>query len=211
MGPAATHSLPTTAGKETGSHGDAQAPLPAQVSHRQGQDGLRAEAQVTPPQTLPQVTLPAHISAFGGATSATVAQMRAAAHLPAHAAPLAAQAARDDGLSMTVLPHAAHMAIESPDGDLAVHMRVRQGSAEITVGGSMAPIFEARAPEARAALASEGLALGRFDSGQQGGGAQGQSAPETPEQTAPPPAGYRPNQSISLPATAADGHIHVTA
>jgi hypothetical protein len=112
---------------------------------------------------------------------------------------------------MTVLPHAAHMAIESPDGDLDLHMRVRQGSAEITVGGSMAHLFEARAPEARAALAGEGLALGRFDSGQQGGGQQNQPTPEIPEAAGEVPTAYRPHQSAPLPDAPADGRIHVTA
>jgi len=102
------------------------------------------------------------------------------------------------------------MAIESPDGDLDLHMRVRQGSAEITVGGSMAHLFDTRAPEARAALAGEGLALGRFDSGQQGGGQQNQPTPETQKRQAnrPPPTGpTKPPSSIAL----GDGRIHVTA
>jgi len=154
---------------------------------------------------------PVQTSATSGATNAAAADLRAAAHLPAHAAPLAAQAARDDGLSMTVLPHSAHMAIESPDGDLDLHMRVRQGSAEITVGGSMAHLFDTRAPEARAALAGEGLALGRFDSGQQGGGQQNQPAPETPEAASESPTAYRPHQTAPLPVAPGDGRIHVTA
>jgi hypothetical protein len=111
---------------------------------------------------------------------------------------------------MTVNPHSARMAIESPEGDLALHLRVRQGSADITVGGSMAHLFETRGPEARAALASEGLALGRFDSGQPGGGQHGQPAPETPERSGEAPAPYRPSPSAP-PPTSAEGRIHVTA
>jgi hypothetical protein len=103
------------------------------------------------------------------------------------------------------------MAIESSDGDLDLHMRLRQGSAEITVGGSMAHLFDTRAPEARAALAGEGLALGRFDSGQQGGGQQNQPAPETPEAAGESPAAYRPHQIAPAPTAPADGRIHVTA
>jgi hypothetical protein len=137
--------------------------------------------------------------------------VRAAARLPVHAAPLTAQAARDDGLSMNVLPHAAHMAIESPDGDLALHLRIREGSAEISVAGSMAHLFDTRAPEARAALAGEGLALGRFDSGQQGGGQQNQPAPEASEAPSESPAAYRPHQTAPVPAAPGDGRIHVTA
>ncbi len=201
--------LPIGEGKQTTDHAAPASSLPAQIAHQPGQTALGTEAQVTTtlPQALPQVALPLPTPA----TSAAAADLRAAAHLPAQAAPLAAQAARDDGLSMNVLPHSAHMAIESPDGDLDLHMRVRQGSAEITVGGSMAHLFETRAPEARAALAGEGLALGRFDSGQQGGGQQNQPTPELPETTGESPTAYRPHQSAPLPDAPADGRIHVTA
>jgi hypothetical protein len=108
------------------------------------------------------------------------------------------------------MPHSAHMAIESPDGDLALHLRVRDGRAEISMAGSMAPLFQTHAPEARAALASEGLSLGRFDLGQQNNGQQGQSAPETPDHASEPPSPYR-NQPGTAAPTAADGRIHVTA
>jgi len=203
------HALPTSDSKQTADHAAPALSVPAQTTHQPGQSGLGAEAQVTTtlPQALPQVTLPLPTPA----TSAVAADLRAAAHLPAQAAPLATQAARDDGLSVTVLPHAAHMAIESPDGDLDLHMRVRQGSAEITVGGSMAHLFEARASEARAALAGEGLALGRFDSGQQGGGQQNQPTPETPEAAGESPTAYRPHQTAPVPVAPGDGRIHVTA
>jgi len=68
----------------------------------------------------------------------------------------------------------------------------------------MAHLFTTRAPEARAALASEGLALGRFDSGQQDGGQPGQPAPETPEFSGETPASYRPTQGSPLPAPTED-------
>jgi len=205
------HTLPTREGKQAGE--ETHPSLQTQIAHELGQNGLRAEAQATTslPQAQPPVSLPVHTQAGSGPTSAAAADPRLAAHLPAHAAPLAAQVAHDDGLSVTVLPHTARVAIESADGDLALHLRVQHGSAEITVGGSMAHLFETRAPEARAALASEGLALGHFDSGQQGGGQQGQPAPETPEASRATPAPYRPHQGPPLPATPADGRIHVTA
>lgn len=126
---------------------------------------------------------------------------------------MAAKDTGDDGLDMTVMSHAAHMSIESSDGDLALHLRVRDGSADVTVGGSMAPLFETRAPEARAALASEGLNLGRFDLGQQGsgsGGRQGQPAPERSEHAAEPATPYRQQSNHHEPAPG-DGRIHVTA
>ena len=193
---------------------------PLQASHEPGPDGPRAEPvlKATQPQPQPpaptqgqaQVPLITHAPGASAPNNSAPVGLHAAPHLPAHAVPLAAQAMRDDGLSMTVMPHAAHMAIESPEGDLALHLRVREGKAEITVGGSMAPLFEARAPEARAALAGEGLALGRFDLGQQGNGQQGQPAPEAPERVPDPPAPYRQQASDPAP-TPSDGRIHVTA
>ena len=184
----------------------------ASIPLAHAQDGLRADAQATATVTQAplQVTLPVPAPTASTPTSAPPTEPRAATHLPAHAASLAAQVTRDDGLSVTVLPHAAHVSIESPDGDLALHLRVRQGSAEISLGGSMAHLFTTRAPEARAALASEGLALGRFDSGQQDGGQPGQPAPETPEFSGETPASYRPTQGSPLPAPT-EGRIHVTA
>ena len=197
-------------GKETGDRAAPGVSLPTPLAYRQ--DGLRAEAQATASLTQAQLQMPppVHAPTAGGPTSTPLADPRGATHLPAHSASLAAQVVRDEGLNMTVLAHAAHMAIESPNGDLDLHLRVRQGSAEITVGGSMAHLFEARAPEARTALAGEGLALGRFDSGQPDGGQHGQPAPETPERVGEAPPPYRPNHGAPL-LTPTDGRIHVTA
>jgi hypothetical protein len=132
-----SRALPTSEGKQTG-----QAPhvsLPDQAAS--GQTRLHAETQVTPstPQAPPQFTLPVHAHGSqwtdqrGGCRPA-IGRSPAGPRIA-----LAAQVAQNDGLSMTVMPHAAHMAIESPDGDLDLRMRVQHGSAEITVGGSMAP------------------------------------------------------------------------
>jgi hypothetical protein len=207
------HASTVSEGKPTTDHAAPSSPAPAPTAAQAAPNGLRADAQMaaTLQQAMPQAAPPVHAPTTPGTASAAAPDLRAAVHLPAHAAALAAQAGRDDGLSMTVHPHAAHMAIESPDGDLDLHMRVRQGSAEITVGGSMAHLFESRAPEARAALAGEGLALGRFDSGQQGGGQQNQPAPESPELAGEPPTAYRPRQTTPASAVPADGRIHVTA
>ncbi len=207
------HAPAISEGKPTTDHAEPPSPAPAPTAAQAAPNGLHADAQMaaTLQQAMSQAAPPVHAPATLGTASAAATDLRAAVHLPADAAPLAALAGRDDGLSMTVHPHAAHMAIESPDGDLDLHMRVRQGSADITVGGSMAHLFDTRAPEARAALAGEGLALGRFDSGQQGGGQQNQPAPEAPEAASEPPAAYRPHQTAPVPAAPSDGRIHVTA
>jgi len=184
----------------------------ATSGQQSGAEGLRAEAPLptTFAQNQSQIPLPNQPSGGTGAINAPAVDPRAAAHPSPHAAPLAAQLSGDEGLTVTVLPHSAHMAIESPDGDLALHLRVREGSAEITMGGSMAHLFQSRAPEARAALASEGLTLGRFDSGQSGGGQNGQPAPELRERSSETPAPYRSSQGTTLPTTQ-EGRIHVTA
>lgn len=148
--------------------------------------------------------------------------------LPVDAAPLANRIAEDPGLTMAVMPQAARLAIDAPDGDLELHLRVRDGSADISVSGSMAPLFDHRAPEVRAALASEGLGLGHYDLNQQGnqgsawqgagqGGQQGQwQPPSDRDAPAPGPAPAKAaavaraetgNQSVSTTS----GHIHVTA
>ena len=105
-----------------------------------GPSGRRAGNGLTDPGSI--ANAPAGSRANRGWTDQRAARRTTwATHLPAHAASLAAQVTRDEGLSVTVLPHSAHMSIESPDGDSALHLRVRQGSAEITLGGSMAHLF----------------------------------------------------------------------
>jgi hypothetical protein len=137
------------------------------------------------------------------------------AFAPAAAAPIVAQAAEDPGLSVTVMPQAARLSVESSEGDLALHLRIKDGSAEVSIGGSLAPMFEQRSAEVQTVLAGEGLSLGRFDLSDQQ--RQGQQAPrELPGDDAGParpntnPA--RPSETASdEPVRAIDGRIHVTA
>jgi hypothetical protein len=138
------------------------------------------------------------------------------AFAPAAAAPIVAQAAEDPGLSVTVMPHAARLSVESSEGDLALHLRIKDGNAEISMGGSLAPMFEQRSAEVQTVLAGEGLSLGRFDLSDNN--RQGQQAPrEVPEHDAAP---ARPATNHSAPtsgpgdeqpARTLDGRIHVTA
>jgi hypothetical protein len=65
---------------------------------------------------------------------------------PAAAAPILQQAAEDPGLRVAVLSHTANVAIEGSDGNLALHVRVRDGAADVRIGGTMAPLFDNRAP-----------------------------------------------------------------
>jgi hypothetical protein len=138
------------------------------------------------------------------------------AFAPAAAAPIVAHAVEDPGLSVTVLPQAARVSVESAEGDLALHLRIKDGNAEISMGGSLAPMFEQRSAEVQTVLAGEGLALGRFDFNDNN--RQGQQAPrEVPGDDATParPATTtqaRPSDAgEEQPVRAVDGRIHVTA
>jgi flagellar hook-length control protein FliK len=130
---------------------------------------------------------------------------------PPAALPLLHQAAEDPGLRVSVLSHSASVAIEGSDGNLALHVRVKDGAADVRIGGTMAPLFEARAPEIQAALAGQGLALGRYDLDDQRR-RQDQYQPHDPGDAAP---SSRPAiasaSASSTTTTAVDGRIHVTA
>jgi len=88
-------------------------------------------------------------------------------------------AADDESLHAAVLGSSAHLRVQTATGeDLSLHLRVRDGIADVRVdrtaevripgpAGSSEraePRAELKASEVQAALASEGLALGRFES-----------------------------------------------
>ena len=120
----------------------------------------------------------------------------------------------DPGLAVTVMPHSAHVSIAGDTGDLALHVRIRDGNADVNVSGTMAPLFDAKAPEVRTVLAGEGLQLGSFATDQQGHsqGRQGQpeSAPRATDMH-PLPSPRRSTPSIPEVQIADDRRIHVTA
>jgi hypothetical protein len=123
------------------------------------------------------------------------------------------QAAADPGLAVTVLPHAAHLSLVSNAGDLSLHVRVRDGNADVNVGGSMAPMFDSKAPEMRTVLATQGLGLGSFATDQQGGQQSSQQRPE-PASAEPPAPSHTPARRAPAAAESAivdEGRIHITA
>ena len=78
-----------------------------------------------------------------------------------------AHAAEDPSLRATVMPERAVLSIDTGSaGELALHLRVKDGVADVRVSGAAAHSVEMRPAELRAALASEGLTLGSFQSGQ---------------------------------------------
>ncbi|MBX7115540.1 MAG: hypothetical protein K1X64_14520 [Myxococcaceae bacterium] len=75
---------------------------------------------------------------------------------------LAQTAADDVGLRIGVMPHAAHINIEVPGGELSLHLRVRGGVAEVELKGADAEALRASQDALRVALAGQGIALGKF-------------------------------------------------
>jgi flagellar hook-length control protein FliK len=63
-----------------------------------------------------------------------------------------------------VLGQAAHLRITSDTlGDVALHLRIRDGQATVRLEADAPGALERRAPELARALAAEGLALARFE------------------------------------------------
>jgi hypothetical protein len=127
------------------------------------------------------------------------------------------KAVEDPGLSVSVMPHSAHLSIASNTGDLALHVRIRDGNADVNVSGAMAPLFDSKAPEVRAVLAGQGLSLGSYATDQQGGyqGQQGQQGqPDNTPRTSdvlPLPTPRRTSSSTPEVQLADERRIHVTA
>ncbi len=191
---------------------------PSQPSHAPAASGQpQAGKAESPPAVLPS-DRPATF-----ASGAVFLPANGAAHLaePAPAPLLASERTKifdraidDPGLSVNVMPHSAHLSITGDAGDLALHVRVRDGSADVNVSGTMAPLFHAKAPEMRAALAGEGLQLGSFATDQQGYSQGRQGQPEdAPKAANLQPSTPQPRTSTSAPEIPiADAHrIHVTA
>ena len=147
-------------------------------------------------------------------SGATAGEIPAPASVAAERSALVDRAIEDPGLSVTVMPHSAHLAITGDTGDLALHVRVRDGSADVNVSGTMAPLFDSKAHEVRTVLAGEGLHLGNFATDQRGSsqGQQGQpeSAPR-PSDPHPLPPPRRANTSAPEIQITNDRRIHVTA
>ena len=208
--PEATQSAEHKSSAEPSSR-DANAPSAQNQPH-----ATKAELQaaVLPSAERPTVLVP-QLGYVAANTETAVREAAIASPLAAERAELVDRAIDDPGLSLNVMPHSAHLSISGTAGDLALHVRVRDGSADVNVSGSMAPLFDNKAPEVRTVLASQGLHLGSFATDQQGnsqGQRQGQpeSAPRG-QDLQPPPTPRRTTTSIPEVQIADDKRIHVTA
>ncbi len=121
---------------------------------------LGDRAPVPTPHLVPQAPAPAPFDAV-------FASLPPPAPLPAAPSALLAHAAEDPSLRATVMPERAVLSIDTGGaGELALHLRVKDGVADVRVAGAAAHTVDMRPSELRAALASEGLTLGSFQSGQ---------------------------------------------
>jgi hypothetical protein len=133
--------------------------------------------------------------------------------LPPEAAPMMAHVADDPSLRLALAGGGVRLALEREGGeDLSLHLRLKEGSADVRVGGALAPLIEARVPEMQAALAGAGLSLASFD---RDDGRHQPPAPRADEDSASasraPGAVAAPTASPPSPAPHGAGRIHVTA
>jgi flagellar hook-length control protein FliK len=128
-------------------------------------------------------------------------------------------------LGGAILPHTAHLRLESESlGDLALHLRVRDGVAHLRVEGEQAGRLAGRSHELQQALAAEGLALGQLElerpavpaapAGQPPRSAADQGTPqgerERPERDEPTPGQHTGAAPARRPSGRATAH-HVEA
>ncbi len=126
----------------------------------------------------------------------------------------------DPGMHLTLLQSAAHLSIQSGGGEapLRLHLRVRDGVADVRLDAGSAVTFGARADELRSALAGQGLRLGSFEvpssaQADLSGGdlSQRQRAPEAPPEAPLQPGARAPGPTLSPARAPRAGRIDVEA
>ena len=128
----------------------------ASRSHASGHE--QALAHSSPPPAQAQGT-----SAVAP-QAASVAPERTGSGQAALPPSLAASVEADDSLRLVVLPNSANLRVTTPEGgDLSVHLRVRDGVTDVTVSGAGSEAALTHSADLRAALAGQGLTLGRID------------------------------------------------
>lgn len=198
---------------------------PARGNRSSAEERTEARVAGACPESLPAT--PATIPVAPSLRPATSAAPSRTAPAPA------AQGSPDLPAEGAVLRHAAHLRVESPGlGDVALHLRVRDGVAHVRFDGENAAGLREHAPELARALAREGLSLGRIDppappsraadaaaggAGHPAGGwtgrdlgGQGSGHREQPREEADAPA-PGPRRTERRAASKAPGRVHVQA
>jgi hypothetical protein len=92
-----------------------------------------------------------------------------------------------------------------------VHLRVKDGVADVRVDGAGASTVDIRPQELRVALAGEGIALGSFESGQQPSHRNDADAPFDERGAPQPPPAPTSAPAPAHPALPRGRGVHITA
>lgn len=166
-------------------------PTPLLSSSHDRKDGAR-QVQEAPKPEVPRRAAPQESPAakretepavvahgHGGSRSAPPPADAVEKVAPAMPVPVPEEAF-DPGLHLRFVPGGARMALQTPgSGDLTVQLDVREGVADLKVGGQAAWLIGAHTEELRVALAQEGLTLGKLDPGDAGFGPGGERPPSS--------------------------------
>lgn len=127
---------------------------------------LREPAEPRAARTAPAPEATTRPVAVAGqaASPAPESQLRLAPPPAARGAPVLPPEPAQGSLGGAILPNAAHLRLESEGlGDLALHLRIRDGVAHLRVEGDQAGLLVGRGQELQRALAAEGLKLGHLE------------------------------------------------
>ncbi|MEA2696236.1 MAG: flagellar hook-length control protein FliK [Myxococcales bacterium] len=194
---------------------------------------VAAHSSAVPPLPPPPETLAAakpftvDAGTLGGHLTSQSLSLSPGAHLPAlfEAAPMPtpagafwAQAAEDPSLHGALMNDAARVSLDAgAAGEITLHLRIKDGVADVRFEGTATQALEIRPQELRIALASEGLSLGGFESGQSAP-RDGQLESDRRDSTPPPAPVSDPSRAIPVSANRAPasavtlgGRLHVTA
>ena len=168
------------------------------------------------PAAVDAGTLGAHLAgqSFGLSPGANLPALFGAA--PPEAAAFFTQAVEDPTLYGAVMTDSAHVSLDAgAAGEITLHLRVKDGVADVRVEGAGVPSLAIHPQDLQAALASEGLSLGGFESGQAPRDGQAQfdrSDTERPTPDAGPRTGVAAVFTRPTPSTVTQGgRLHVTA
>jgi trimeric autotransporter adhesin len=196
---------------------DTTAPLPSKDVQPAADPTHATKADLPSPIAAPSVpttAIPSQATLIFSNNEAAPIETSKPSAIAAEKKSIIDRAVEDPGLSVNVMPHSAHLSIASNTGDLALHVRIRDGNADVNVSGAMAPLFDSKATEVRAVLAGQGLSLGSYATDQQGGyqGQQGQpdNTPRTND-VLPLPTPRRTTSSTPEVQIVDERRIHVTA
>jgi hypothetical protein len=199
---------------------DGKGPLPAEVATLLPVPEAVAPRPATADSNSAAMGAGAHLAAqgHGGPSSSTLSALFDLPPVPIAAGAFLAQAAEDPSLRGIVMSDSASVSLDAgAAGEITLHLRVKDGVADVRVDGSAAPTLDLRQQDLRVALASEGLTLGGFETGQRASDQQAEfdrqdAGRTTSGEPARPGTTTAPSTTRSQqPAVTLGGRLHVTA